>query len=317
MSRAGSDGVRSDTPVELDVAAPATRRMSVGLTSTCFDTWSSDGTQLAVRVIEGTAGEGTAWLSHATGFNGGTWAPIVELIHDMVRRIVVWDHRGHGRSQRGTMPVSWWDMCNDTLDIVAAVGPDPGPAVVIGHSMGGAAAVMAELTRPGTFDAMVLVEPILLGDPIRRTPYPLADVVRKRRRVFESREKARVNFGRKAPFTRWHPSAIDGYLDDGLREADGAVSLACLPEYEADVYDAAHAHGAFRMLHHLDAPAVVIVGERSDTYELDWARRIVAAMPSADLAIVAGGDHFIPMSHPGLVAREVRGALVGAAQNAE
>jgi pimeloyl-ACP methyl ester carboxylesterase len=263
---------------------------------------------LSVDVVTGSAPSGTVWLSHATGFNGACWNPVIERLREDAATIVVIDHRGHGRSQRVPIPISWWDMGNDVRWIVDRVD-GPAPHIGVGHSMGGAAITMAEVTRPGTFGAMVLVEPILLGDPIRRTDYPLAEVVRKRRRQFVSREKARSNFGRKTPFSRWDPKAIDGYVASGLRDEDGALVLSCLPEFEAEVYDAAHAHGAFRLLRHLRPPTVVMMGEEADTFGLDWAGEIVRAMSDAELAVVAGGDHFIPMSHPTLVAREIRRAL--------
>jgi pimeloyl-ACP methyl ester carboxylesterase len=270
---------------------------------------SHDGTDLFVEVLDGAGSTGSVWLSHATGFNGACWAPLIESIRSEVGRIVVWDHRGHGRSNAVPMPVSWWDMGNDVVLLLDQIGPGPGPVIGVGHSMGGAAVVMAEITRRGSFDALVLVEPILLGEPTRRTDYPLADVVRKRRRVFESRERARLNFGRKAPFSHWHPAAVDGYVSAGLREDGDTFVLACAPDFEAEVYDAAHAHGAFVLLDQVQAPSVVMMGEEADTYGLDWAQQIVRAMPTAELSVVAGGDHFIPMSHPNLVAREIRRAL--------
>lgn len=267
---------------------------------------TSDGVELAVRVVEGAGDRGDLWFSHATGFCGACWGPVIEQVRPSVRRIIVWDFRGHGRSGRVVPPVSWWDMAGDVADIMGEVGTADGPTIGVGHSMGGAALVMAELTKPGTFDGLVLVEPILLGDPIRRTGYPLADVVRKRRRVFESRERALMNFSRKLPFSRWDRTALEGYVADGLRDGPDGLELACVPEFEAEVYDTAHGHGSYRLIGRLAPPVTVIVGDRSDTYDVNWARSITSAMPRGELVVVAGGTHFIPMEQPVLVAREVR-----------
>jgi pimeloyl-ACP methyl ester carboxylesterase len=171
--------------------------------------------------------------------------------------------------------------------------------------MGGAAMVMAALTRPGLFDAIVLVEPILLAAPFLRTPYPLAEVVRKRRRTFPMRERARANFERKVPFSRWHPDALSGYLAHGLVDTADGVELACAPEFEAEVYDTAGAHGAMALLGRLDLPVHVIVGDASETYDVAWARKIVDAIPGATLEVVAGGTHFIPFERPEVVVEAV------------
>jgi pimeloyl-ACP methyl ester carboxylesterase len=201
--------------------------------------------------------------------------------------------------------MSWWDVAGDVSEVVSSF-PDRGAlSIGVGHSMGGAALVMAELTRPGTFDAMVVVEPILLTGPFRRTPYPLADVVRKRRRAFPMRERARANFERKIPFARWHPAALQGYISDGLVDTPDGVELACDPAFEAEVYETAGAHGAMALLHRLDLPFHVVVGELSDTYDVDWASRIVAAVPGATLEVIAGGTHFIPFEQPEVVVAAV------------
>ena len=54
----------------------------------------------------------------------------------------------------------WAGFRDDTMAVVDGLALDP-PAAM-GHSMGGAALLMAELARPGTFRALVLFEPIVL-----------------------------------------------------------------------------------------------------------------------------------------------------------
>ncbi|MDH4119678.1 MAG: alpha/beta hydrolase, partial [Acidimicrobiia bacterium] len=143
----------------------------------------------------------------------------------------------------------------------------------------------------------------------RRRPYPLAGVVRKRRRVFESRESARANFGRKAPFSCWDPIALDGYIEEGLVERHGQIELSCSPEFEAEVYDAASAHGLLELVSEVDVPAVVIVGDRSDTYSVEWGAAIARAFGRGELVVVGGGTHFIPMERPDVVAAEALSVL--------
>ncbi len=266
---------------------------------------SFDGAEIAVTVVEGDGSGVDVWLSHATGFCGACWRPVVDLLVPKVARLVMWDFRGHGRSQRSALPVSWWTMAGDVIEIRSAFASHGDIHVGVGHSMGGAALVMAEITRPGSFDGLVLAEPILVGDPVRRTSYPLADVVRKRRSRFESRDRAARNFERKAPFSRWHADALAGYLQDGLVDRHDGVSLSCDPDFEAEVYDTAHGHGASRLLNAAAAPTTVMVGDASDTYDVNWAATIARSMVDGDLVVVAGGDHFIPMEHPVLVARQV------------
>jgi pimeloyl-ACP methyl ester carboxylesterase len=266
---------------------------------------SFDGTGVAVHPFPARGRGPDIWLAHATGFCAGCWTPVAAGLAGLAGRIVGWDHRGHGGSDSNGCPVSWWDMAGDAIEVVSSFPPRQVPSIGVGHSMGGAAIVMAALTRSGLFDAIVLVEPILLAPPYRRTPYPLAEVVRKRRRSFPMREKARANFERKIPFSRWHPDALSGYLNHGLVECADGVELACAPEFEAEVYDTAGAHGAMALLGDLDLPVHVMVGDASETYDIAWARKIVDAIPGATLEVVAGGTHFIPFERPEVVVAAV------------
>ncbi|MGF1664807.1 MAG: alpha/beta fold hydrolase [Acidimicrobiia bacterium] len=266
---------------------------------------SFDGTAVAVHPFPAAGRGPDIWLAHATGFCAGCWAPVADGLAAVAGRIVGWDHRGHGGSGSNGFPVSWWEMAGDVIEVVSSFPPRHAPSIGVGHSMGGAATVMAALTRPRLFDAVVLVEPILLAPPYRRTPYPLAEVVRKRRRTFPMREKARANFERKIPFSRWHPDALSGYLSHGLVDTADGVELACAPEFEAEVYDTAAAHGARGLLGRLDLPVHVIVGDVSDTYDVAWAAEIVDAIPGASIQVVAGGTHFIPFERPEVVVEAV------------
>lgn len=275
---------------------------------------SFDGVPIAVHPYAATGNGPDIWLSHATGFCAACWTPVVDGLSALAGRIVGWDHRGHGGSGSNGVPVSWWDMGGDVLAIVDSFPRRDAPSIGVGHSMGAATLVIAEITRPGTFDAIVAVEPILIDPPVRRTDYPLAAVVRKRRRTFPMRQNAMANFERKVPFSRWHRDALDGYISEGLRDTIDGVELACHPDFEAEVYDTAGAHGAMALLDRVEASVHVVVGSESDTVDLSLAGRIVEALPQATLEVVEGAGHLIPMEQPDAVVAAVASVF---AQNAE
>ena len=108
------------------------------------------------------------------------------------------------------------------------------------------ALAMAETLRPGTFAALLLIEPVIPPPPYRVRQHPLADLALKRRRSFRSQEEAAENFSRKSPFAAWHPEALAGYLEEGLHKRGEEVVLACTPEDEAAIYRTASAHGVWR-----------------------------------------------------------------------
>jgi pimeloyl-ACP methyl ester carboxylesterase len=269
---------------------------------------STDGVTLALHDL---GGDGPPLLlCHPTGFLAMTWAP---MAHELAHVAHSWalDFRGHGQS---TSPASgdfsWHGMRDDVLAVIDDLGLTD--VVAVGHSMGGAALLMAEQRRPGTFAGMWLYEPIVFppveggGD----RPNPLAGAARRRRPRFAGREAAYANFASKPPLDALAPDALRAYVDHGLRDApDGdGVELACTPETEARVFDNGSAHDTFAHLGEVGCPVTVAAG--GDTAgPAQMAAVIAAALPHGTLERHPTLTHFGPMEDPAAMAEAVRTAL--------
>lgn len=113
---------------------------------------SKDGTQIAVEC----AGAGPNLLI----VHGGTgdrkrWHPLLRLFaRDF--KVCAMDRRGHGQSQPGAN----YTLRKDSEDVVAVVNSRGGPVFVLGHSIGGVAALEAALLT-NKISKLVLYEPPL------------------------------------------------------------------------------------------------------------------------------------------------------------
>jgi pimeloyl-ACP methyl ester carboxylesterase len=244
----------------------------------------------------------TVAFSHATSFCGAVWDPIADQIDG---QHLIWDQIGHGHSAPISHPFDWWDFGADVATRIASVD---GPLVGVGHSMGGAALVMAELLAPGSFDCLVLIEPILLPPPFAARDTKVARSAEKRRATFPSLAEARSHLRAKPPFSSWEERAFEGYLRDGFRPTGhgSEVRLSCRPEDEAEIYRTAFAHGAWSRLGEIRVPTLVMAGALSDTHDEAFIRQLSSRFPSAGFEIVADVGHFLPMELPDLVAERVR-----------
>ncbi|CAN5290419.1 alpha/beta hydrolase [soil metagenome] len=246
---------------------------------------------------------------HATGFCRQVFRPVAGVLATMVEAgaMTALDQRGHGASDRPEPPFDWWDLGGDVL----AVAGDTRPAVGLGHSAGGAAIIMAELLAPGTFSALVLVEPIVFPPPHRRQEeQTLVDAALKRKRVFESPAAAAENFVTKPAFADWHPAALTEYVEHGLRSTGDGWILACDPEVEAEFYRTGPAHDAWDRLEELTLPVTLIAGERSTTHHGRYLEALAGRFgtePAVD--VVAGASHLVVMERPELIAEHVAGRL--------
>jgi alpha-beta hydrolase superfamily lysophospholipase len=129
----------------------------------------ADGLQINVREWPCEDARGTVIIVHGLGEHIGRYEHVAQQLLQTGRNVVGYDHRGHGASagRRGAMPRND-SMLRDLAVVIDAVRTrQPGPLVLLGHSMGGliAARMVAgglEASKPEWYrpvDALVLSSP--------------------------------------------------------------------------------------------------------------------------------------------------------------
>lgn len=239
---------------------------------------------------------------HATGFCKETWNPVTTHLAEL--RSIAIDQRGHGASMVGDPPFDWWDLGRDVLVVVDAVAATR-PAIGVGHSSGAAALAMAELLRPGTFDHLVLIEPITFPGPYGPgDDHPLAIGARKRQEAFASLDEAEQRFRGRGPFSRWTDEALSAYLRFGIvPDTDGGHRLACAPDTEAEFYRAATTHAAWERLPEIACPVTLVVGQDSESHPPAFVEQLAARFQNSTTTVIEGATHFVPMEKPEEVAK--------------
>ena len=272
---------------------------------------STDGVQLAVHELGGEAESRPLLLCHATGFHGRVWTQLAAALPH--RRCLAPDFRGFGDS---TPPddgrFDWHGFGDDVLAVVDHLGLRDVQAV--GHSKGGAALVLAELARPGTFERLVLFEPIIFPAPVGGPPEPgqsnpLAEVTRHRRETFDSYEEAMSRFGSKPPLGSLRADVLADYVNHGFAPTeDGRIRLKADREHEARTYEMGGGHGAFARLGEVRCP-VLVVHSGDGGGPATVAPLVAAELPAAELRPMPELGHFGPLEDPAGFARVVQGFL--------
>jgi pimeloyl-ACP methyl ester carboxylesterase len=249
-------------------------------------------------------------FSHATGFHGRVWEPLVARLDGSFRCLGI-DHRGHGLTGLPDGASIDWSHMGD--DVVAVLESDlvPPNTVVhgIGHSMGGAALVLAALRRSGSFRSLWMYEPVIVPPgalPPQTEPNFMANAAARRRMHFDSKEAARANYASKPPLNELHPEALLAYVDGGFAEkADGTVELLCRPEWEAAVYRGAAGSGAFDIVSQLPIPIALAVGRREQVGPVAFAPQVMTVLQDGTLVDRPHLGHFGPLEEPTSMAADV------------
>lgn len=272
---------------------------------------SSDGVQVAVHDLGGGRGLPDLLLVHATGFCAQVFSRLAVHLGSAFRCWAV-DLRGHGlTTSPDDLDYAWSGFAADVLAAVDGLELDD--PFALGHSSGGAAVLLAESDRPGTFRGLWCYEPIVWPDPgqARDRAEWLAEGAARRRARFPSADEAYANFASKPPLSALASAALRAYVDHGFApEPDGSVVLRCRPEVEATIYRRAVTEDRFPLLAEVACPTVVAAGGRSDAITPAIARRQVDRLPAGRLRVFDRLGHFGPLEDPGLVAEAVAADLV-------
>lgn len=269
---------------------------------------SSDG--VAVSVVDYSPGSSAPCVlfSHATGFHGRCFDPHARLLDDF--HCVTFDYRGHGDSVIDTNWQVRWSAYGDDALAVARRASSNGAVIGVGHSMGGAALVMAALREPGLFRALVLFEPIIFP-PVAREPgappTPLAEGARRRRATFASFDEAIANYASKPPLNCFTSESLEAYVRHGFRETpEGEVTLKCSPEHEARTFEAGGLHETWDALGNLTTPVWLCRGAVMPHTPAAIAEQIAQRLPNHTLVAWDDLNHFGPMQDPARLADLVR-----------
>jgi pimeloyl-ACP methyl ester carboxylesterase len=182
-----------------------------------------------------------------------------------------------------------------------------GPIHGFGHSMGGAALLLAERNAPSTFSSLFLFEPIIFPDDFSTEGQNvMGDAARRRRVEFGSRAEVLYRYAGRPPFNQVHAGFLAAYVDNGFAEQpDGKVRLKCLPEVEAQVFENGRVV-KLSAVQHLTIPIAVAVGhDEPGSNPARMGPPLAEALGRGQLIRYDHIGHFGPLQDPWTIARDI------------
>jgi non-heme chloroperoxidase len=261
---------------------------------------TGDGAQLhTVR-----AGSGPpVLLVHGLTASSEDWGPVAERLVDQGLEVVAVDQRGHGRSTLGRAPFSPRQLGDDLAQVIEALDLDR--LVVVGHSMGGMAALSLAVGHPG-----------LLADRVVGLV-----LVSTTARIAGLRNRLSI------PIAAQLPATVPAALNDSTLVL-GAVALSAVGPHpslnllrqsvssytrcpEATRQKATAGLAGFDVSGQISAisvPTLVLSGRHDLLVPFHDSEQIAASIPGAVLVPIEGAGHLVPWERPDELARHIAGS---------
>jgi len=280
--------------------------MSLDSSPTKFSIAVDDG-DIAITGFGSPAAVPDIVFLHANGFNGQCYAEVLAPL-GAGHWVLAIDLRGHGRT---TLPTSmeghrWQIFADDLLPALQKLGGMP--RVLAGHSMGATSCLLAcaGLTEAQLPQKLVLFDPVI-APPAFYNPdappdheFPLARLTAARRMEFPDREAAFAQYRGRGAFRSWPDQVLRDYLSDGLLpNAQGGVSLACAPAWEALNFASAARSDPYPALVRPEIARKTQIFKAAENSTFN--PKLDALAPGVTVTLTEGSSHFLPMEHPEVV----------------
>lgn len=222
-------------------------------------------------------------LIHGINMAQDVWADVIAIL-GRSRRVVSFDLRGHGRSGK-TGPFTADDYADDALSVLDKLGI--ARAHIVGVSFGGSAAFALAVKSPTRVATVAS-----FGGALTIKGFDIDGMT-----ALISSVGVRAFFSSFLPGGSFPPDTCQTLIDR-------AVDAACIGrslETVIAIITAAVSEDTTAVASAVTAPALVATGELDMTCPVESGRAVAAAL-RAELVVLAGQGHLLPMEVPEQVA---------------
>jgi pimeloyl-ACP methyl ester carboxylesterase len=246
---------------------------------------------------------------HANGYPPDCYMPLFKLLKTLyhvfgMKLRPLWD------DSKVEDITDWRPFSDDLLRFLTTGGL--GPAIGVGHSIGGIVTLRAALRDPGKFRALVLLDPVLFvpsylvmwnlirGLGLGNRFHSMIAGAMKRRRTFDNLDMVFRGYRTREIFKYMSDENLRAYIEGITKpKADGGFELAYSPEWEAHIYlTGLRDFDLWRELPKLETPTLIIRGAQTNTFLEKAASLVKKKNPKIQIETLERSSHILPLERP-------------------
>ena len=233
-----------------------------------------------VRICYESTGEGFPVVAIAGRDSSmQSWPPAIKSALSRGHRLIVFDHRGTGQSDKPEVPYTIADMAGDVVGLLDALGI--GRAHVLGMSMGGMIAQEIAISHPERVARLVLCS--TTGGATRVIPtWKMMKQLARKPAAYEPQQTLDMLY--TPAFRREHPELM----------AALAARMQSSPPHPASMAihrQASKRFDSFGRLRRISSPTLVIHGEEDWVFRPKHAKLLHRRIAGSQLLLLPGAGH--------------------------
>ena len=224
-------------------------------------------------------------LINGYGQYSGQWAALIPRLSDAGYRVVCFDNRGTGRSDKPKMPYTMKMLAADAKGLLDAIGVER--ANVFGVSMGGMVAQEFAINYPDRIISLILGCTECGGKkavPQTREALNFLFGTEMAKLLPEERARRSVPWLWNQDFIDRHPQAVEWYVEVTAKYPTPPRGYACQAQ-------AISGHDSYDRLPQIKAPTLVITGGADRIIPAGNSKIIASRIPNAELVILENSGH--------------------------
>ena len=184
--------------------------------------------------------------------------------------------------------------------------------VGIGHSMGAILILLIEITHPGTFKQIFLLDPVitsrfksfiyklLFSINLIDIMHPMIKITNRRKEKFESKKIMYQNYRNKKIFSKISDEGLMNYINSIIEESNDSVKIKISKKWENTIYrtGSMHDNEIWRNIKNINSPSYVILPKEDQFGYFNYGIKLRDRNKSFKNLFINNSTHLFPIERP-------------------